>query len=172
MPIEDVKRAKDARPRVYVPRVLDDVKKSRVKQEFKKECDINTLRRRMEAGIDPPRWMTSKTPRYEDVSAMPVSFAEAFKVMERGKAAFESLPLEMRRELDHNPRNLDRAPRELFEKYGLVRKPKQGAPESGSAASDAPAGQGASGGVQSPGKGAPAPKKGGSTPPVSSEGEK
>lgn len=93
---------------------------SRTKQEFVKEVDINEIVARMRRGIQPPPWMTAATPRYGDFSNMPASFAEAYAIMEEGEAAFAALPLEMRRALDHDPRNLDRAPRELYEQFGLV----------------------------------------------------
>lgn len=96
---------------------------TRTKQEFKKEVDINEIIARMRRGISPPPWMTSATPRYGDFTDMPASFQEAYAIVEKGEAAFASLPLEFRRELDHNPANLDSAPRELFERFGLLKKP-------------------------------------------------
>lgn len=96
---------------------------TRVKQEFKNEVDINEIIARMQRGIQPPPWMTSSTPYYGDFSDMPASFMEAHAIVEAGEAAFKSLPLEFRRELDHDPRNLDKAPRELYERFGLI-KPK------------------------------------------------
>lgn len=98
---------------------------SRTKQEFKKEVNINEIIARMRRGIQPPPWMTSATPRYGDFSNMPASFQEAFAIVEQGEAAFASLPLEFRRALDHDPRNLDSAPRELYEQFGLLKKPEK-----------------------------------------------
>lgn len=95
---------------------------SRTKQEFKKEVNINEIIARMRRGISPPPWMTSATPRYGDFSNMPASFQEAYAIVERGEAAFASLPLEFRRALDHDPRNLQNAPRELYEQFGLLKE--------------------------------------------------
>lgn len=97
---------------------------SRTKQEFKKEVDINEIVAKMRRGIQPPPWMTSNTPHYGDFSEMPASFMEAYAIVEEGEAAFKSLPLEFRRALDHDPRNLDSAPRELYEQFGLLKKPE------------------------------------------------
>lgn len=92
------------------------------KQEFKKEVNINTIIQRMQKGISPPQWMTSATPRFGDFTDMPCSFQEAYAVIERAEESFKSLPLEFRRALDHNPANLQNAPRELYEKFGLLKK--------------------------------------------------
>lgn len=96
---------------------------SRTKQEFKKEVNINTIIERMRKGIQPPPWMTAATPRYGDFTNMPTTFMEAHAMVEKAEEAFRSLPLDFRRALDHDPRNLDKAPRELFERYGLLKKP-------------------------------------------------
>lgn len=122
---------------------------SRTKQEFKKEVDINEIIARMRRGIQPPPWMTSATPRYGDFSNMPASFQEAYAVVEAGEAAFASLPLEFRRALDHDPRNLDKAPRELYEQFGLLKPKASGAPVG---ATDAAASPGAQGGESPPAK--------------------
>lgn len=98
---------------------------SRTKQEFKTVVDINEIVARMRRGIQPPPWMTSATPRYGDFSNMPASFQEAFAIVEQGEAAFASLPLEFRRALDNDPRNLDSAPRELYEQFGLLKAPEK-----------------------------------------------
>jgi len=92
-------------------------------QEFKNEVNINEIISRMRKGISPPQWMTSSTPRYGDFTNMPTSFQEAYAIIESGEAAFKSLPLEFRRALDHNPANLPKAPRELYEQFGLLKKP-------------------------------------------------
>lgn len=108
---------------------------SRTKQEFMKEVNINEIINRMRKGISPPQWMTSATPRYGDFTNLPVSFQEAHAIMEQGNQAFMSLPLDFRRALDHDPRNLDKAPRELYEQFGLLKKSDAAA--AGSAGSDA-----------------------------------
>jgi len=105
--------------RVYNPQSGEP---TRTKQEFRDEVDINEIVARMRRGISPPAWMTANTPRYGDFTNVPTSFSEAYAVIERAEEAFLSLPLEFRRELDHNPANLDKAPRELFERFGLLKK--------------------------------------------------
>lgn len=99
---------------------------SRTKQEFLKEVNINSIIQKMRNGINPPQWMTSATPYYGDFTNLPVSFQEAYEIMASGQEAFASLPLDFRRALDHDPRNLDKAPRELFERFGLLKKPAAG----------------------------------------------
>lgn len=135
---------------------------SRTKQEFKKECDINEIVARMKRGIVPPPWMTSATPRYGDFTNLPASFQEAYSIMETAEAAFKSLPLEFRRALDHDPRNLDKAPRELFEQFGLLKKPESAeAASAAPKASGLPEGQGDS---DLPVKAPPGAKKAGQKP--------
>nr|QJB19949.1 MAG: internal scaffolding protein [Microvirus sp.] len=154
---------KRKRPRSYHPaRILPkgEIPTSRVKQEFKKEVNINFIVERMKRGIQPPPWMTSATPHYGDFSNMPTSLTEAFQIMEKAEEAFASLPLEFRRELDHDPRNLERAPKALYERFGLLKKAPggtSGTPE-GSAGAHLPPGK------KSPANEPPGAKKG--TPKV------
>lgn len=138
--------------------IVED-KPHKTQGEFKKECDINNIVKRWKDGVQPPSWMTSKTPRYGDFSDMPVSFMEAFDIMARAEDAFNSLPLAMRHELDHDPRNLDKAPRELFERFGLLKKPVS--QTDGNPSDEKPVGQG-SGDSRSP-----KPPKGGNKAPAS-----
>ena len=150
---------------------------SRVKQEFKKEVNINTIVERMRRGIQPPPWMTSATPRYGDFSNMPTNFMDAFAMVERAEEAFMSLPLEFRRELDHDPRNLDKAPRELYERYGLL-KAKDADPAgpeglaSRSGVRSAEGGKGSSGDRNHPSKSHSGSNKGVKNTPAETEGEK
>jgi len=116
---------------------------SRTKQEFVTEVNINEIVARMRRGISPPPWMTSSTPRYGDFTNLPSSFQEAFSIMETAEKAFMSLPLEFRRALDHDPRNLDKAPRELYEQFGLLKTPESAEqPTAAPKASGNPEGQG------------------------------
>lgn len=149
----DIRSAYSDRPEVNNPEPLAP---SRTKQEFKKEVNINSIISKMKNGISPPAWMTQATPRYGDFSNMPTSFMDAYNLIEKAEAAFESLPLEFRRALDHNPANLDKAPRELFERFGLLKTSERaeapnGAVEPGST-------QRVQGDRDLPVKGAPAPK--------------
>lgn len=97
-----------------------DVIKHPTKQEFAKECNINSIMAKARAGISPPAWMTAKTPFYGDFNPN-ANFTDAFNQVERANAAFNALPLEFRKELDHDPRNLATAPRELYAKHGLLK---------------------------------------------------
>lgn len=123
------------------------------KQEFKKDVCINEIMARAKRGQNPPSWMTQKTPYYGDFSNLPASLTEAYEIVAKAEEAFESLPLDFRRAIDHDPMRLEEAPRELWEKFGLLKK----AP-SEDAGTPAPQG-GATGGSggNSPG-GAKAPK--------------
>jgi len=78
----------------------------------------------MRKGISPPSWMTAATPRFGDFTDMPTSFQEAYALIETAEAAFKSLPLEFRRALDHDPANLQHAPKELYAQCGLLKKPE------------------------------------------------
>lgn len=124
------------RPRSYMPmRVLAEGQpRTRTKQEFAKEVNINYIRTRMAKGIVPPGFNPSTAMVFRDMTS-DLSFMDAFDVVQKGKEAFETLPLGLRRELDHDPRNLGQATREMFERYGLVKsKPPVEASASGSAA--------------------------------------
>lgn len=88
-----------------------------------------------------------------------LSFMDAFDVVQRGKEAFESLPIGLRRELDHNPRNLGTATREQFERYGLLKKSddkRSGTPDA--MASDLAGGSGGEPPPQKAPKGAKSPE--------------
>lgn len=119
-----VRQASDPSIECHNPPPTPEMAEFAVKQEFKKEVDINTIIANMNRGIQPPPWMTANTPRYGDFTDLPASFSEAYDIIERAETAFMSLPLEMRKELDHDPRNLDHATREMYEKYGLLKKPE------------------------------------------------
>lgn len=137
-----VRNAYSTRERSYVP--ATDHPSTQVKQEFKKEVNINSIVAKMKKGQMPPEWMTSNTPRYGDFSNMPTSFMEAYDIVSRAEEAFASLPLGFRRELDHDPRNLEGAPFELFERFGLAKeKPEAGKAQGGAfSGSGTPEGQG------------------------------
>lgn len=104
-----------------VPHVEPEEIAVHTKQEFLKDCDINEIMRRAKQGVT-PTWLTSATPYYGDFSDLPQSLTEANAIITRAQESFLSLPLEMRRELDHDFRNLDSAPREIFERYGLLER--------------------------------------------------
>lgn len=151
--------SKRKRPRVTMPRLPKEVReKFAVKQEFKNEVNINTIVARLRNGQNPPAWMTSKTPHFGDFVGMPTNFQDAYAVVERAEESFAALPVEFRREIDNDPRRLFDAPRELFEKHGLIRQPD------GAEASQKPQGrvvsQRVEGDTGSPSKGPTGPNKG------------
>lgn len=155
-----IRHALNSHMRVTVPDHPEGVR-SRVKSEFKDEVNINSIVAKMKRGISPPAWMTANTPRYEDVSNLPTSFAEAYDIVQRAEAAFDSLPLEFRREIDHDPRNIPNAPRELWERFKLT---KTGPVDAVTAASTGPVGQGGTGDSDPPSNKPSGAKKRGSTP--------
>jgi len=129
-----------SRPRSTMPmRVLAEGEpRTRTKQEFATEVNINYIRSRMAKGIMPPGYNPSTGMVFRDLTE-DLSFMEAFDVVQRGKEAFNTLPIGLRRELDHDPRNLGNATREQFERYGLLKsKAPDDASASGSAAPGAP----------------------------------
>lgn len=157
------------RKRIFNPTV--DKETSRVKQEFVKEVNINTIMGRAKQGQVPPAWMRSTTPRYGDFTDQPQTLMEAFDVVQKAQEAFLSLPVAFRRELDHNPMNLDKAPRELYEKYGLLKETpvneRSGTPD----ASSAGVARGVRGDSDLPARRQPGANKGGvKSPPADSEG--
>lgn len=160
--------SKTARPRSYMPmRVLAEGQpRSRVKQEFASEVNINYIRNRMNKGIVPPGYDPSTPMIFRDLTT-DLSFMDAFDVVQRGKEAFESLPIGLRRELDHNPRNLGTATREQFERYGLLKKAAVDASASGGASAGAPLPPGDKVPANKP-SGA---KKGAPTPPATNSDE-
>lgn len=131
----------------------------RVKKEFAKDVCINNIMAKMKRGISPPAWLTQGNPRYGDFTKSPQTLMEAFEVVKNANEAFLSLPVEFRRDLDHDPRNLDKAPRELYEKHGLLKKPK--AQEGGNPRSELAASSEGSGDKDLPTKARMGNKKGG-----------
>lgn len=119
LPPREIRNAFSQREAVHMPVSGNP---SPTKQEFLKEVNINSIIAKMRKGISPPPWMTAATPRYGDFTNLPVSFQEAFAIMETGQAAFASLPLEMRRAADHDPRKMDQIPREMYKQFGLLKE--------------------------------------------------
>lgn len=116
-----IRSAFDPKPDHIDDHPHDDNPEFKTKQEFKNEVDINTIRRNQDNGIQPPPWMTANTPFYGDMTKNPQSYLEAYNLVEEAEAAFESLPIGFRQAIDHDPRNIALAPRELYEQFGLIR---------------------------------------------------
>lgn len=119
-----IRSAYSGQVRVINPSMME--KDSKVQREFKKETDINDIMARAKRGQFPPAWMTNKTPYYGDFTQVPKNYQEAFDVVLRAKESFDSLPLEFRKAIGNDPRNLASAPKELWEAHGLLKRPKEG----------------------------------------------
>lgn len=75
---------------------------SMTRQEFKDECDINTIMSRYDQYLaDPMRSM--REPVYYDFTEMPQTLMETMAVLQTGEAAFMSLPAQVRRTFDNDP---------------------------------------------------------------------
>lgn len=89
---------------VYKPHArvtLQTILPSRTKQEFKDECNINTIMTKyMKTGL--LDHVATYQGRYEDVSTG-VDLQEAYAIQERAETAFESLPAEMRKRFENDP---------------------------------------------------------------------
>lgn len=143
------------------------------KQEFLKEVNINSIMQKARNGISPPAWMTQKTPFYGEFNPNK-SFTDAFNQVQRATEAFNALPLEFRKELDHDPRNLPNAPRELYEKHGLLKGSATAPVQGSSRPLNSPEGSiqhDASTGQQNLTTSQPGTKKGGQKAPISSSEE-
>lgn len=106
-------------------------------QEPAEEMDINLIiKRSIERGVQ-PQWLNSATPRYGDFSEVP-SLAEAKELIIRAEESFMQLPANARLELGNDFTRLQGAPREFFERHGLV-EPK--------VELDSPTGESATGGA-------------------------
>lgn len=127
---------------------------TRVKQEFAREVNINSIIAKMKRGVAPSSFATG-TPIYGDFTQGPQNFMDAFDVVQRAERAFASLPLGFRRALDHDPKNLPFATRELYEEFGMLKE----APASGSAATTGASTREGQGDRNLPATGRPGPDK-------------
>lgn len=88
------------RPHERVQISFGDPSKSKTRQEFKEECDVNELMRRFQkTGIMP---QGSSAPRYLDCTAVP-NFQDAMQLMIDADKAFMRLPAIVRKEFDNDP---------------------------------------------------------------------
>lgn len=126
---------------------------TRVKQEFKKEVNINTIIAKMRKGVMPN--LLAGEAVFADVSEVPQNFQDAFEKVSNAAALFDKLPLGFRKELDYDPRNLMSATREMYERYGILKKPE--APEAASGGSGVPAAPEGAGDRDLPSTGRPGP---------------
>lgn len=77
--------------------------KSRTKQSFKAECDINNIMAKYKrTGVLP--MMIKQNPQYGDF-ANPVDFQDAMNIVVQAEAQFAGLPAKTRERFDNNPKN-------------------------------------------------------------------
>lgn len=102
------------------------VGKSRTRQEFAKECDINCILAKMGAGLLAP--CRAPEPVYTDLDSIPSTFEESFALINDASERFASLPSRVRAEFDNDPGKLlaflnDKGNLEKAIDLGLVPKP-------------------------------------------------
>lgn len=96
-------------------------------QQFKEECDINTIVKRF--GLTGEMPANLGMPVSGDFSGV-VDFHSAMNLVVQATEAFESLPADLRKQFHHDPGELiafleDPGNREQAEKLGLVNKPPE-----------------------------------------------
>jgi len=90
---------------------------SLTQQQFKDECDMNRIVKNAMRGI-PPKHLNQRVPQYGDFSNIP-DLSSAYDAIERAESAFSSLPAELRRELDNDPRNVTQLTEDQIKRYNL-----------------------------------------------------
>lgn len=96
--------------------------KSRTKQEFKQDCDINVLLKRFtQSGSVLP---VARPPVYGDATIYPESFQDAMQIVAATNEAFDALPSDLRVAFQNDPRQYLSAlqseeGREFIRQHGL-----------------------------------------------------
>lgn len=98
-------------------------------QEPKAEADINNIVKRALRG-QPITWLNEAAPRYGDFTETP-GLMEMYDKVLKAHEAFDALPAAARRELGNDPRELFRAPKEFFERHGLMKPKEEPKPDPG-----------------------------------------
>lgn len=104
------------------------VGKSATRQEFKAECDVNTILARMGAGLVAP--LAAPEPVYADLDAVPSSYEECLRLVQDADARFAALPARLRDRFGNKPDSLlsflsDSNNREEAIKLGLISPPSE-----------------------------------------------
>ena len=86
----------------YEERSVSNDEPSLTRQEFKDECDINSIMSRYDAYLADPM-KSVREPIYYDFASMPKTLMEAMEVVKTGAEAFMRLPAAVRREFDNDP---------------------------------------------------------------------
>lgn len=127
--------------------VFFDRERSRTKQSFKAECDINNIMRKFEkTGLI--EHQARFQGRYGDFTNLPQSYHEAVNQVLEAEEMFMTLPAKVRAHFDNDPGSFlaavdDPARREELVELGLLRpNADNGAAEPAKAASDASASPG------------------------------
>ncbi|ALS03704.1 VP3 [Gokushovirus WZ-2015a] len=112
---------------------------TRTQQQFREECDINTIVRRFGLGYEMPQGV--RVPMYGDFTHLS-DYHEACNAIAEAHENFDLFPAELRARFQNNPGNLidfmaDERNREEAVRLGLVNAPPISSPTS-SASPDAP----------------------------------
>lgn len=87
---------------IYSPRiaVISPPSTERAQQQFKEDCDINTIMRRIQKG-----GATDHIAKYQPEYgfATPLSYHESLNIVRRADSMFNDLPSEIRNEFSNNP---------------------------------------------------------------------
>jgi len=89
-------------------------------QQFKDECDMNRIVKNAARGIAPSRFARGVA-NYGDFSEIP-DVCEAYSIVQRAQEAFNTLPAELRLELNNDPTNVNKLTREQLERYKLLKQ--------------------------------------------------
>lgn len=105
--------------------VLED--ESKTQQQFKEECDINTIIKRFGLGVALPT--TFKAPMIGDFSGVE-DFQTAMNAVKEAETAFMQMPAALRKRFDHDPQQLlgfldHDGNREEAMKLGLIPRPAE-----------------------------------------------
>lgn len=76
---------------------------SMTRQEFRDECDINTIMARYDSYLADPMASLHTEPRYVDLVNTPSTLMEAMAALKEGEDAFMRLPAIVRKEFDNDP---------------------------------------------------------------------
>lgn len=125
-------------PRVRV--TAPNGKKSRTKQSFKKDCDVNNIMKKyVKTGM--VTHLSNKQPNYG--YAPSIDFREAMEIVTSAKNGFDGLPSEVRRKFQNRPEEFlafienDDNRAEMIE-MGLLEAPEGGTPAPPSDSATAP----------------------------------
>lgn len=89
-------------------------------QQFRDECDMNSIVARANRGIAPSR-VNRGTPQYGDFSNVP-DIAASYNIVKNAEAAFMKLPAQLRLELDNNPANVNQITKDQLQRYKLLKE--------------------------------------------------